>query len=254
MIDVYTNILPQFGSGPKDEREFLQMAQKLVDQGVKTVIATPYFNGSMQGTHKHQILTSVEEANRKLQSFYLPLTILPGQRILATAHLLRSSSQEYLTLSDKGKYLFVHMPFDKGGEDFETIAYELQLKELVPVISEPECSQFILKYPQKLYQLVKNGAIVQVSAQSLTGKNGRKAKKAALQFLEHGCVHLVATGADAKSYEKSSLQGAYEVVKKEFGNAKEFMLRENAEAIANGDVVYRERPERMKTQKFLGVF
>ena len=43
-IDIHTHVLPGMGCGPETPAESLAMLRALQEHGVKTVIATPFFN------------------------------------------------------------------------------------------------------------------------------------------------------------------------------------------------------------------
>ncbi|NEW01048.1 tyrosine protein phosphatase [Bacillus megaterium] len=250
MIDVNTCILPQMKDGPRNKDEFLEMANILVKEGVTKVVVTPWCDGQV-----FDWSANVNLANDWLQTSSLSLTILPGQKVIASNHRNLFSQDFYrMTINERGKYMLLHVPEDMGIEVLETIAYELQLKGIVPVLNEPECHPLFLDNPAHLYKLVKNGAVVQLSAQSILGGNGSKFKKAAYQFIDHGLAHVIASGVNRENYQQYGLQKAYSTVSKKYGNSKIYHFMENAEAITNGNAVYKTEPERIKKQKLLGIF
>lgn len=250
MIDIYTNILPNVNSGPKSVEEFLEMANVLVKQGVTEVVAAPLYDGKDSSCRE-----SVDLANEWLRKSSISLRVLPGQKVIASTNMIVSNEEYYtMTINEKEKYMFLHIPQDVEIEVLENIAYELQLKGIVPVLNEPECHSLFVENPAHLYKLVKNGAVVQLSAQSVLGGNGSKAKKAAYQFIDHGLAHVIASGVNRENYQQYGLQKAYSAVSKKYGNSKLYHFMENAEAIASGKAVYKQEPERIKKTKFLGIF
>ncbi|MCZ8493381.1 tyrosine-protein phosphatase [Priestia megaterium] len=253
MIDIHTFVLPNFSKGPKDSETFIHIAKILVKQGVNHAVATPVLNSEAQVKAKEAVGDQVATANQHLQSLSIPLEILPGQKVCASTQVLRLYT-ESLTINNTNKYLMIDLPDEGVISQFQHIIYKLQLKSIVPIISEPERSSFILDNPQKLYQFVKNGAIIQLSAASILGQNGRKAKRAAFQFIEHGLAHVIASGVTAQTFKTYGLQQAYDVLSKRYGSRTIYMLKENAESIIRGEALYKERPERIKQTKFLGIF
>lgn len=250
MIDVHTCILPQIKDGPKNKDEFLEMANILVREGVTRVVVTPLCDGKVSS-----LRANLDLANDWLKTSSLSLTVLPGQKVIASNHMTLFSQDFYsMTINESGKYMLLQVPEDMGIEVLETIAYELQLKGIVPVLNEPESHPLFLDNPAHLYKLVKNGAVVQLSAQSILGGNGSKLKKAAYQFIDHGLAHVIASGVNRENYQQYGLQKAYSAVSKKYGNSKLYHFMENAEAIADGNAVYKTEPERIKKQKLLGIF
>ncbi|MED3988998.1 CpsB/CapC family capsule biosynthesis tyrosine phosphatase [Priestia aryabhattai] len=250
MIDIYTNILPNVNSGPKSVEEFLEMANVLVKQGVTEAVAAPLYDGKISSYRE-----SVDLANEWLRKSSISLSVLPGQKVIASTNMIVSNEEYYtMTINENEKYMFLHIPQDVEIEVLENIAYELQLKGIVPVLNEPESHSLFVENPPHLYKLVKNGAVVQLSAQSVLGGNGGKSKKAAYQFIDHGLAHVVASGVNRENYQQYGLQKAYSAVSKKYGNSKLYHFMENAEAIASGKAVYKQEPERIKKTKFLGIF
>lgn len=250
MIDIYTNILPNVNSGPKSVEEFLEMANVLVKQGVTEAVAAPLYDGKDSSCRE-----SVDLANEWLRKSSISLSVLPGQKVIASTTMIVSNEEYYMmTINENEKYMFLEIPQDVEIEVLENIAYELQLKGIVPVLNEPERHSLFVENPAHLYKLVKNGAVVQLSAQSVLGGNGSKAKKAAYQFIDHGLAHVVASGVNRENYQQYGLQKAYSAVSKKYGNSKLYHFMENAEAIASGKAVYKQEPERIKKTKFLGIF
>ncbi|WP_243548932.1 CpsB/CapC family capsule biosynthesis tyrosine phosphatase [Priestia megaterium] len=250
MIDIYTNILPNVNSGPKSVEEFLEMANVLVKQGVTEVVAAPLYDGKISSYRE-----GVDLANEWLRKSSISLSVLPGQKVIASTNMIVSNEEYYtMTINENEKYMFLHIPQDVEIEVLENIAYELQLKGIVPVLNEPESHSLFVENPPHLYKLVKNGAVVQLSAQSVLGGNGGKSKKAAYQFIDHGLAHVVASGVNRENYQQYGLQKAYSAVSKKYGNSKLYHFMENAEAIASGKAVYKQEPERIKKTKFLGIF
>ncbi|MGG0333743.1 CpsB/CapC family capsule biosynthesis tyrosine phosphatase [Priestia aryabhattai] len=250
MIDIHTYILPEMENGPKSHDEILQMADALVKQGITKVVATPKYEEPASSC-----TSAIGFANEYLRKASISLTILPGKKVTATNHMTLFNQDFYkMTINENEKYMFLEIPQDMEIEVVENIAYELQLKGIVPVLNEPERHPLFIDNSANLYMLVKNGAVVQLSAQSVLGGNGGKSKKAAYQFIDHGLAHVIASGVNRENYQQYGLQKAYSAVSKKYGNSKLYHFMENAEAIASGKAVYKQEPERIKKTKFLGIF
>lgn len=251
MIDLYTNILPNVGKGPRDKTAFLAMAKSLVDQGMTAVVAAPMYDSAGSSS----ISMYIDAANESLQHSFIPLTILPGQKVIIDQILVQAYEQNNLvTINQATKYMLLQLSNDYTFNSTEQILYQLQLKGMVPVISEPERNAVFLEKPDHLYELVRKGAIVQLSAGSLTGQNGRKEKKAAFSFINSGLAHVVASGVCGDNYEQYALPKAYEILSKQFGTQALYKFMENADYIVEGKGIFKEQPERIKKGKILGIF
>jgi len=157
-------------------------------------------------------------------------------------------------LASNEKYIVLTIPKQEEADYLKLLVYEIQLNKIVPIISEPECHPYFLEHKNALYKFVKKGAIVQLSSDSIIGKNGKPAKKAAMQFIERNLAHVIASGASLDNYKQHSLRQAYEVIAKEKGTETSQLLRQNAEATFSGQGIQTLPPERIKKPKFLGIF
>ncbi|MFL7943650.1 CpsB/CapC family capsule biosynthesis tyrosine phosphatase [Priestia megaterium] len=245
MIDIYTHMLPGL-KGSK--QQFLDAAKYLVNQGVKAVATT------LDKKTNPSLSLYVKEVNQMLKDNNIPLKIVEGTEVIADRAFAASYHGREAMLASNERYILLTVPEQEEPDYLEQLLYEIQLKEIVPIISQPEFHPYFLEHKNGLYKFVKKGAIVQLSSDSIIGKNGKPAKKAAMQFLEHNLAHVIASGTSLDNYKQHSLRQAYDVIVKEKGAETAQLLMQNAESIFNGQGVQTLPPERIKKTKFLGIF
>ncbi|GAB1772408.1 CpsB/CapC family capsule biosynthesis tyrosine phosphatase [Priestia megaterium] len=245
MIDIYTHMLPRV-EGRK--QQFIDAARYLVNQGVKAVATT------LDKETNTSLFLYVKEANQTLKDNNIPLTIVEGMEVVADRRFAESYQRRDAILASNEKYIVLTIPKEEEADYLKQLIYDIQLNKIVPIISEPECHPYFLKNKNTLYKFVKKGAIVQLSSDSIIGKNGKHAKKAAMQFIERNLAHVIASGASLDNYKQHSLRQAYDVITKEKGAETSQLLMQNAAAAFNGQGVHMLPPERIKKTKFLGIF
>jgi protein-tyrosine phosphatase len=254
MIDLHCHILPNVDDGPKDLAESVEMAKQAVQQGIKTIIATPHHRNEKYENHGQTIFRQVEEFNRVLKNENLDLTVLPGQETRIFGEMVEGLETSEILPLNQGKYVFVELPSGHVPRYTGQLLFDIQLKGFVPVIVHPERNQEIVENPEVLYQLVKKGALTQVTASSVSGHFGKSIKKFSLQLIEANLTHFVASDAHNTSNRGFKMVEAYDAIAKNFGIEAVYMFRENAELVVLGKSVYREAPERMKRKRILGLF
>ncbi|MEH6962204.1 CpsB/CapC family capsule biosynthesis tyrosine phosphatase [Priestia megaterium] len=245
MIDIYTHMLPRV-EGRK--QQFIDAARHLVNQGVKAVATT------LDKETNTSLFLYVKEANQTLKDNNIPLTIVEGMEVVADRRFAESYQRSDTMLASNEKYIVLTIPKEEEADYLKQLIYDIQLNKIVPIISEPECHPYFLKNKNTLYKFVKKGAVIQLSSHSIIGKNGKHAKKAAMQFIEHNLAHVIASGASLDNYKQHSLRQAYDVIAKEKGVDTSQLLMQNAEATFNGQGIHMLPPERIKKTKFLGIF
>jgi protein-tyrosine phosphatase len=255
LIDLHCHLLPGVDDGAKDLNESIEMAKAAVAEGITHIVATPHHNNGNYSNSKEQIIAKVQELQDALQKESIPLTILPGQEPRINGDILQDYEDgNLLTLNDAEKYVLIELPSNHVPRYTEKLLFDLQMKELTPIIVHPERNQEIIDNPDLLYHLVKKGACTQITASSLTGHFGKKIKKFALDLIEANLTHFIASDAHNVTTRPFRMQEAYEMIEKEFGVSTVFYFRENAELAFKGQTIYREIPQRIKKKKFLGLF
>ena len=255
MIDIHSHILPEIDDGAKHITESIAMAKLVVSEGIHTIIATPHHkNGIFENTKKN-ILEKVMRLNEALKEEAIDLKVLPGQETRIYGEILADYQKgEILTLNDAGRYLFIELPIDSVPAYTESLLYDIQMKGLIPVIVHPERNQEFLDSPNRLYKLVKNGAMTQITAKSLVGGYGKKIKKYAQQLIELNLTHYIASDVHNTKNRSFHMVQAYDEIESKFGVDMVYLFMDNAELLVQGKLAYKEMPQKIETKKFLGLF
>lgn len=255
MIDIHCHILPGIDDGPKDVTESLRMAQQAVLDGIDIIIATPHHKNGQYNNPKSLIMEKVREMNQRLIEENINLTILPGQEVRIFGELLEEyKMEEILTLNNGGQYLFIEFPSNHVPRYAKKLLYDIQLNGLIPIIVHPERNREIIAEPELLFQLVKDGALTQVTASSITGSFGKTIQKFSIQLIEAELTHFIASDAHNTTNRPFQLAQAYGVIEKKYGLDSLYVFQENAQLLLSGKHVYKEEPQRVKRKKVLGIF
>ncbi len=208
MIDLHTHIIPGLDDGPDTDGEAIEMCRLLVADGVDTAVATPH----MFGTHavtREDILAGVDRLCRLLEQTAIPLRVLPGAETQVLPDLAaRVSAGEVLTLGDAGTHLLLELGCDVLPPHLQELLFDLQLAGVTPVIAHPERNRAIQQCPERLQPLVNAGVLTQLTAASFTGHFGSAAQQCALELLNRGLAHLVASDAHSVAERPPALSRA----------------------------------------------
>lgn len=254
MIDIHCHILPGVDDGPANLEESLIMAKEAVEEGIKTIIATPHNRNNKYDNPKSHIINTVANLNSVLEKEKIPLTILPGQENRVFGEILDGyRNGEILTLSNSN-YLFIEFPSSSVPRYTEKLLYDIQIEGLTPIIVHPERNKELLDKPEILYNLVKNGALTQVTAASIAGYFGKSIQKFSRDLIGHNLTHFIASDAHDTKKRPFKLNESYELVSTLFGNDYLYMFLENAESIIHNKNIQKELPEAIRKRKFLGIF
>ncbi|MEK5361894.1 tyrosine-protein phosphatase [Peribacillus castrilensis] len=254
MIDLHCHILPGVDDGSPDMQESIVMAKRAVEAGITHIFATPHHLNERYVNVKDDIIDCVFELNECLQQENIPLSVHPGQELRIHRELFVSLEKgEVLTLDNTNKYLLLELPSGHVPSYTQELIYELLLKGITPIIVHPERNKELIENHNLLFKLVQEGALTQLTSDSIIGIFGKNVKSFSKKIIENNLTHFIATDAHNVTSRGFTLQKAYETITKAYGIERTFYYKKNAEQLIRGQVPSIEIPIPFK-KKFLGVF
>lgn len=255
MIDIHCHILPGVDDGAKHLEDSIAMAQLAIAEGIHTIIATPHHKNGRYNNPKNSVLADLTRLNERIQQEQIPLTIIPGQEVRIHGELIEGYQQdEILTLTGTSRYLFVELPTNHIPRYTEQLLFDIQMRDLVPIIVHPERNTALQEQPERLYHFVQNGALTQITAGSLTGKFGTKIKKFTNEIIEHNLTHFVASDAHNTKSRGFNMLDANQEINQNYGQHTLYTFMDNAQHILDNEMIYIDEPARIKRKKFFGLF
>lgn len=255
MIDIHCHILPSLDDGAFDETTALQMAQEAVASGIQTVIATPHHKNRTYENDKATIQREVTQFKQVLKEHAIALDVLPGQEVRIFGELLADFNQgEIQTLNDS-KYLLLELPSDHVPQYTKQLIFDMQQAGLIPVIAHPERNRDLYTEPNQLYDFIRQGALAQVTAGSLTGVFGKEIQRVSMQMIQHHLIHFIASDAhNVKTRNFTSLKEAYDLLDSEDPFISD-QFKENAQYLLNNENINQNEPMKIaKKKRFFGLF
>ncbi|QED49209.1 tyrosine-protein phosphatase [Cytobacillus dafuensis] len=255
MIDIHCHILPGVDDGAKDLIESIGMAKHAFSKGITTIFATPHHKTEWHNNEANSILEKVNILNMNLKRKKIPVNILPGQEPRIYGELLKDyKAGKIMTLNNQHKYLLIELPDSHVPSYAEQLLFNIQLEGIIPIIVHPERNDQIRENPNILHELVKNGAVTQITASNLIGQNGKQLKNFSLQLIFHNLTHFIASDSHRLSRNSFKLNEAFEVINEELGSDYVNLFLENTRVLLDGKGMYREEPTTMKIKKWFYFF
>ncbi|MDG5471565.1 tyrosine protein phosphatase [Jeotgalibacillus sp. ET6] len=249
MIDIHCHILHGVDDGPQNETDTLAMLHKAVEDGITDIIATPHHRNRHYINEKQDVLARVDEVNALAKENRLPVAIHPGQEIRIYGEIAEDYSRgEILTLADNTNYVLVELPSSQVPAYTERVLYEMQVAGLVPIIAHPERNSAVMEDPGKLYTLINQGALSQVTAASVAGDFGKKIQKFSMELLEHELAHFIASDAHDTKNRGFAVKRALEVIEASHGH--DLGVSDNADRLLKGQSLHLNPPLEIKSKGF----
>jgi protein-tyrosine phosphatase len=245
LIDLHCHILPGIDDGPVNVDFSVAMARRAADAGINVIVATPHVRSDHR-TEPRAIASAVDELNTALCDSELDVQVLPGAEVsLQKASELDDATLGVLRLGS-GNYLLVESPYRSIDIDLEGILWDLQARELSPVLAHPERCPIFQRDPDRLARLVNGGVLCSLTAASLAGGFGATVRRFSIELLYDGLVHNVASDAHDHLHRPPDLLGAFESAEAELpgigGQASWFTVTAPVAIVTGRDLPPRPDP------------
>jgi protein-tyrosine phosphatase len=255
LVDIHSHITFGLDDGAQTLEESLMMAKQAVAEGITTIIATPHHRHPFYDNPKKIVEKNISIIEEILLAAKIPLTVLSGQEVRVFGELVSALDldEEILTLNHS-KMILIELPSSNIPLYTEKLFYNLLVKGYKPVIAHPERNAEIAKNPEKLYQLIKNGAFSQVTAASVSGFHGRETQRLSLQMIEYHLTHFIASDVHNLTSRGFKWREAWSKVEKKIGKEFSENLQKQARELVNNRDVTKIQPELIPKKKFSRMF
>ena len=217
MIDLHSHVLPGLDDGAADLAESVELARALAESGVRVLAATPHVRNDYP-TRPELMRAALALVREAVDEAGIDLVLVSGGEIcLDQLGVLDLDTLRAFALGANSRFLLVEFPYDDFPPHLADSVQALHDRGLVAILAHPERNAVVQAAPQRLVGLVETGALIQVTAGSLTGAFGNSAAVAARSLLETGLAQLVAsdshhprgrpTVADALAHVPRALAG-----------------------------------------------
>ncbi|MEW6107715.1 MAG: CpsB/CapC family capsule biosynthesis tyrosine phosphatase [Nitrospirota bacterium] len=210
MIDIHCHILPRIDDGPSDMETSIEMLKMASEDGITHTVATPHFTYGERPTAR-DIYDRVIELKEGIMSKGIPVKVLAGADIRLTYELLYAIEKSDIPTINGSRYFLLELP-DLIPPNLDNLLFTAELNGLVPVITHPERNYSFLSSPGKAKSLREAGALLQLTAMSITGDFGPQIQRFSHMLLKKGLVDFIATDAHNTSRRIPVLSKAYREV------------------------------------------
>jgi protein-tyrosine phosphatase len=238
MIDLHSHVLPGLDDGAVDLEQALDICRAAAADGIEVIAGTPHVRSSDYPTTP----AAMESALAELQTAAAEIVRVVGGGELDLDELkLPRSELERFALAGNPRYLLVETPYHGWPLDIADRLFQLVASGITPVLAHPERNFDVQSRPGLLDGIVASGTLIQLTASSVDGRGGRRAKACAATLLKRELVHLIASDAHAPTVRAIGMSAAARAV----GSAElaRWLTHDVPRAIVD-DTPLPERPQR----------
>jgi protein-tyrosine phosphatase len=197
VIDLHTHVVSGYDDGATDGAESVAMARLWAADGVTTVAATPHVGAWSWGPAPVDLPERCAGLNAHFAKEGLAVEIVPGAEVYLTADSIRLLASREAGHRPLGESHYVLVEFSLGGVSAppDDAFFGLQMAGWRPILAHAERYQAFQRKPERLGELLGRGVLAQVTAGSLLGEFGSRAKDLAEELVRLDLCAMVSSDA-----------------------------------------------------------
>lgn len=210
MVDIHCHILPLVDDGARSWEIAEQMCAMAIGDGITHIVATPHANSQYEYNRERfsQLLAELQGKLNYSLKFSLGCDF---NLSFENLELLFASPAQFLI--EGTRYLLIELNNFGIPPGFEQLLFRMTAElQIVPILTHPERHPLLQRHPEQVAPWTDLGCLVQITANSLTGHWGRRAKDAAVWLLKKNLVHIVASDAHDLHHRPPVLSSARDFV------------------------------------------
>lgn len=243
MIDLHCHLLPGIDDGSPDLETSLAMARMAVADGITHTACTPHVTPGVYDNTAATIAELTVELQSRLHEQGIALTICTGADVHIAPDLPRKLLGGTVPVINGTRYFLLEPPHHVAPPRLDLLVRALVAAGLVPLITHPERLGWIESHYSLMATLVAEGALIQLTAGSITGGFGRRAKYWAEKMLDEALADIVASDAHNLTGRPPILSRARDVLIERVGEqeAMEMLLHRPAAILDDRELEKRVR-------------
>ncbi len=214
MIDIHSHLLWGLDDGARTFDDSLAMLRMAAETGTTDIVATPHANSRFS--------FRPELIEERIAALKESVGVSIGIHAGCDFHLHYDNIQD--ALKNPGKYTIAHRSYllVEFADTFvprqiDAVFDKMREVGISPIITHPERSFALQQRMKDLACWVREGCLLQITAQSLLGRFGSANRRFAKLLLRKKMAHMVASDAHDCSDRPPRLDLAYSYVLKHYG-------------------------------------
>jgi protein-tyrosine phosphatase len=238
LVDLHLHLLPGVDDGAPDETTALEHAARMAADGVQTATVTPHIGSPHFDVDVAEIHDRTADLQAALDRAGIALSVEPGGEVFPGAAAgLTAGELELIAHGPPGaRWVLAEVPFAGVDDAFAAGLAEIRARGFGIVIAHPERATGLLTDGglARLRPALQAGAVLQVNACSLMGRQGPEAQEAARRLVRARLAYIIAsdghpgtrrhTLAEAEEAARAAGASAAQVVQLTQANPR-FLLR-----------------------------
>lgn len=241
MIDVHTHILHNIDDGPRDISESINIIKLQIEEGVTDIVLTPHYNKGKFSASKESVQELYNQLNQELKKQNIKINLHLGQEITVGNNIFDIVNNNKILTMSNSKYILLEL--DKNNlKDIDSLIYEIKLLGYIPILAHLERYTKLYKKKYLIDDIIEEGALIQVNAESILDKTNSKSSKFCKYLMTNKLVSFIASDCHNTIERVPNMSKCYRLVKSNYGKkyADEIFIDNPRKMLANKVLDYKQ--------------
>ena len=196
LVEIHCHILPGIDDGAPDMETSRAMIRDAYEQGVRYISATPHYRPEMFEPSMKKVIRVYHELRDYAEEVGIGLRL--GCEYYRNEQMIRHLDKKLRPTMLGSRYVLTEFSTNDSFVTVRNYIYELITKGYRPIVAHVE-RYFCCQEPERIQELKKLGAQIQINADSVLGYEGHTIKKFCAGLMKDDLVDFI--GSDAHNLE-----------------------------------------------------
>jgi len=247
MVDIHSHIVFGVDDGAKTIEDSVAMLEIAAEGGTTDIVATPHSDLKYRfspGLVRERIAEMQERVGERIR-------IHRGCDFHLYFDNIRSCLADRTPYTINGhRYLMVEFSEKSIPKNIVEVFQDMLQREITPVVTHPERNALLMGQVDQLVEWVRMGCLMQLTAQSFTGRFGKSAEANTRKLMDHRLVHFVASDAHDTEWRPPDMREPRKYVATEYGEeTAELLFSTHPRMTLTGEYIECDEPEEAGEKK-----
>jgi protein-tyrosine phosphatase len=196
VIDLHCHLLPGIDDGAQNMEEALELAHAMVANGIRRCVLTPHMHEGRYFNDRTSLQPRADHFRQTLDATGIDLEVALAAEVrigFEVLSWLQAGEIPFLGQYEGRDVLLLELPHGNIPMGADKLTARLIADGVQPMMAHPERNKYVLRDLSAIEPFVEMGCLLQVTAGSVAGAFGPPARQRAIELLERGWVHILAT-------------------------------------------------------------
>ena len=216
MVDIHTHILPMVDDGAKTMEDAMELLGMSWRDGIRELILTPHYRGRFKAD-AHNIAEIFQQLQEKAGERYPEMKLYLGNEIYYKEGVMAALEAGRICSLHGSRYVLLEFDNVMLRNQILNGISEAMRHGYTPIIAHLERYDLFQKDTELVELVLDMGALIQLNAASVLGRNGLRTKWFCNGLLKKGQVHFIASDTHDPVHRIPLLGSCYQRIQRKYG-------------------------------------